>query len=209
MELQDQIAGIVHDVKNHLQLLGPSIELLCTNESRETQAAGDQINTTLAEVNHQLVLLLGLYRLEESSLFSTEEIYLVDILDTVCGRIQNGNIHIECNADLTVFCDARLVTAVIGDALHNASRYCQEQVNVTAVPFDGGVLLRVDDDGAGLSDTRSSHCSSQHPSKESTGLGMLLAAKVAQAHRNGEKKGYVSLVESPELGGGRFELYLP
>ncbi|MFT7138432.1 MAG: K+-sensing histidine kinase KdpD [Candidatus Azotimanducaceae bacterium] len=205
MDLQDQIAGIVHDVKNHLQLLTPSIELLITNESNGVQAAGHQISTTLAEVNHQLVLLLGLYRLEETSLFATEETFLADILETVCGRIPKGNIHIECDDELTVFCDARLVTAVIGDALHNASRYSQKQVNVTALPFECGVLLRVDDDGAGLADTNLSN----HLAKAGTGLGMLLASKVAEAHRNGAQRGYVSLVESPELGGVRFELYLP
>jgi signal transduction histidine kinase len=201
MDLQDQIAAIVHDVKNHLQLLNPSIDLLCANSSEEVRAAGDQIDTTLAEVNHQLVLLLGLYRLEETSLFATEEVFLADILETVCSRISNGNIHIQCDSELTVFCDARLVTAVIGDAVHNASRYCQEQVSVTAAHFDGGVLLRIDDDGAGTSETDSS--------KEGTGLGMLLASKVAAAHRNGNKQGKVSLLESPEFGGARFELFLP
>jgi len=201
MDLQDQIAAIVHDVKNHLQLLNPGIDLLCNNSSEEVRAAGNQIDTTLAEVNHQLVLLLGLYRLEETSLFATEEVFLADILETVCGRISNVNIYIECDAELTVFCDARLVTAVIGDAVHNASRYCSEQVSVTAAHFEGGVLLHIDDDGPGTADT--------DPSKEGTGLGMLLASKVAAAHRNGNKRGCVSLLESPEFCGARFELYLP
>lgn len=201
MDLPDQIAAIVHDVKNHLQLLNPSIELLLANSYEEVRVAGSQINTTLAEVNHQLVLLLGLYRLEETSLFATEEVFLTDMLEAVCGRISTGNIHIQCDAELTVFCDARLVTAVIGDAVHNACRYCQESVQVSAVSFEGGVLLHIDDDGCGLSES--------DPLKEGTGLGMLLASKVAVAHRNGERRGYVSLIESPELGGARFELYLP
>lgn len=201
MNLQDQIASMVHGIKNHLQLLGPSIDVLFTNESSEVRDAGGAIETTLDEINHQLVLMLSLYRLEEASLISMEEVFLVDMLETACSRLKGVTVDIECADDITVFCDSRLITAVLGDALHNARRYCLSCIRVSGQKCDGGVNILIEDDGRGLSDSPDS--------KEGTGLGLELARRVAKAHRRGDNFGCVSLDHSELLGGVRFTLHVP
>lgn len=199
MDLPDQIAGVVHDIKNRLQLLSPNLSFLCENDSMEVRSAGGKISATLDEINHQLVLLLGLYRLEEANLFAQEECYLSDMLESVVARLNGDECRIDCPEGLTAFCDMRMITAVLGDALHNAARHSQRQVHVSAKPEGKGVLIRIEDDGLGVSNTV----------VETTGLGLRLAAKVAAAHRNGEACGYATLTSSESLGGACFELYLP
>tara|TARA_R110002072_G_scaffold13418_12_gene56286 strand:+ start:43965 stop:44573 length:609 start_codon:yes stop_codon:yes gene_type:complete len=202
MDLQDQFAGMVHGVKNQLQLLGPSVETLCANQSSEVSQAGISIGNVLDEINHQLVLMLSLYRLEDAKIFSTQEVHLIDILETACSRMKDVRIEVNCTDELVVFCDERLVTAVVGDALHNAIRYCQNRILVTGQLKDDGVVICIEDDGDGLE-------KGQETDLDSTGLGIELARRVAQAHRRGNQLGDVSLGCSEALGGARFSLYLP
>ena len=199
MELSDQIAGIVHDVKNQLQLLSPSVSMLCENDSNEVRYAGALIDSTLDGINRQLVLLLGIYRMDEANLFSQEECYLVDVLDSLVTRVSGCACRVTCPDDLTAFCDVRLVTAVLGDALHNALRHSDQQLVISAQPEGKGVLICIEDDGPGLS---------LEPS-DNAGLGLLLASKVASAHRNGQIEGYAKLRASSALSGACFELFLP
>ena len=179
--------------------MSPAIGSLQNNDSVEVQQAGNSIASTLDEINHQLVLLLGIYRLDEAELFAAEECFVSDLFETLLQRVHDCECTVDCDDDLTAFCDPRLITAVLGDAIHNALRHCDAKVHLSAQPKEKGVLIRIDDDGDGLADA----------SQSSGGLGLMLAAKIAGAHRNGELHGQATLKPSSLLGGGCFELFLP
>jgi signal transduction histidine kinase len=199
MELPDQIAAIVHDVKNRLQLLSPDISCLLENDSTEVQEAGKSIGSTLDEINHQLVLLLGIYRLDEAELFAQEECFVSDLLGSLVERVHDCECNVTCDEDLTAFCDPRLISAVLGDAVHNAVRHSEKKIQLSAEQQGKGILIKIEDDGKGLADQP----------QLGVGLGLILAAKIAAAHRNGDQHGRASLRNSSLLGGGCFELFLP
>ena len=117
--------------------------------------------------------------------------------------------------------------------MHNDLRFTRGHIWLHAQAHDGGVLFRIDDDGPGPKATRTPtplpRVRPQTPSSASwllpdepdtqpqflhddshqaTGLGTALCSAVAQAHRLGERRGWVRLDERPE-GGARFELWLP
>jgi signal transduction histidine kinase len=198
MDNRDKAASLVHAAKNRLQMLQPRLAVLRDHPDLEVQQAGLDVARQIDEVNQQLVLMLSLYRLEETDLLSTETVYLIDELELCQEQFSDQRIQLDCPADLETYADRRLLQAVLSDALHNAVKYCREGISIEAVPFDNGVRVRIFDDGAGQPDNE----------KAGTGVGLWLANRIAEAHRNHTRRGYAKHFYDPELG-SCFELFLP
>jgi signal transduction histidine kinase len=96
--------------------------------------------------------------------------------------------------------DCRLVHMALDAALHNASRFARQQVDLGVHAEQGFLVFTIDDDGPGLG--------ASDPSSSSTGLGTDLCRAVARAHHCGDRVGRVCLSNRPQ-GGARFELWLP
>lgn len=98
--------------------------------------------------------------------------------------------------------DARLVRLALDAALHNARRHAAAEVRIAVAVRNGWLVWQVEDDGPGLAGGR--------PSDDATGLGARLCRAVADAHRDGERRGRVVLKDRPAPArGARFELWLP
>jgi signal transduction histidine kinase len=198
MEHQDKAASIVHSAKNRLQLLQPKLDLLGSNSDPQVQKAARVITRELADVNQQLVLMLSLYRLDQSELLNTDQISVIELVENAVDRVDDPRIFIDPLQDLDVFADERLLLAALVDALHNALKYCKKQVRVTAKPKQKGILIQVFDDGG------------EQPTGEGdgTGVGLWIANKIAEAHRNGNETGYAHFAHSKQQGSA-FEVYIP
>ena len=204
MQYQDIVASLVHSTKNRLQLLQPELDTLRHHADSEVQGIGAHLSRQLEEVNQQLVLLLGAYRLEETPLVNTADIYGADLLRSVVEGVNDPRVHLadETAVDgLEFYGDERLLKAVLIDAVHNALRYCRQQVCLSALQLDGWSVIRVLDDGEPES----------HPEAElahNAGVGLWLANRVAEAHRNGDRRGSACHRFDDELG-SCFEIKLP
>lgn len=198
MDHRDKAASLVHAAKNRLQLLQPKLAVLRDHADVQVQNAGLDIGRQIDEVNQQLVLMLSLYRLEDTNLLNTETVYLMDELELCLERFADSQIHLDCPADLEAHADRRLLQAVLSDALHNAAKYCRERISIEATYYEGGVRVRIFDDGAAQLDNE----------QAGTGVGLWLANRIAEAHRNHARQGYAKHFHDPELG-SCFELFLP
>ncbi len=199
MEHQDKVASIVHSAKNQLQLLQPAVQNLAAHTDSEVRQTGEEISKRLSEVNQQLVLMLSLYRLEETELLSVEPLLVDDLFATAIDLAGDSRvINMPVDDELEVYGDQRLIQAVVGDAIHNGLRHCRSQVVLTAEVKHKGVLIRVLDDG------------DQETEKLPTGsgVGLWVANKIAGAHRNGDCVGYAKH-EFETDGGSCFELFIP
>ncbi len=199
MEHQDKVASIVHSAKNQLQLLQPSVQHLTRHSDCEVRDAGDVISRRLNEVNQQLVLMLSLYRLEETDLVSTEPLLIEDLFDSAIDQANDSRVKVGLSVEgLEIYGDDRLIQAVLGDAIHNGLRHCRQQVLLSAEACRKGVLIRVIDDGDG-----------SDPSEPGgSGVGLWIANKIAGAHKNGDVVGFAKHAVSEEFG-SCFELFLP
>lgn len=213
MDLNSRLTGTVHNVKNKLQLILPVVDTLLNSEDAQVYRAGEDIRRGLTDVNQQLVALLGLYRLDQNKLVSSDEVYVVDLLTSCAAFVPSAiEVEVDCQADQVGCFDENLVKSVVSDAIHNAVRYARSRILLSAHDTSRGILITVEDDGPGYEfDSASAQGSPDEISNdgEGTGLGFHFAEQVAKAHRNGEEYGSINLTTSTSLGGAAFSLFLP
>ncbi len=198
MDHQDVAASLVHAAKNRLQLLQPRFDQLQSHKDESVQALGRDICRQVDEVNRQLVLMLSLYRLEGEAQLNVEPLFIADELEICWARANDERVSVLCDGELEAYADRRLLQAVLGDALHNALGYCENGVRMDASAREGGVLIRILDDGPKKPQSTS----------DGVGVGLWLANKIAEAHINHNHKGYAKHSFDAELG-SCFELFLP
>ena len=206
MEHEDKVASLTHSAKNRLQLLQPLLEVLNDHPDEVVQDTGKHISRQLDEVNQQLVLMLSLYRMEHTNLVSAEPIEVMGVFSDLLDNVSDSRVRVDpdrTDPNLEVYGDERLIKAVIGDAIHNALRHCQNEVLLSVEKSKQGALIRVRDDGQPNSDI-----SSKNQASEGSGVGLWIANRIAEAHRNGTSVGYARHSFSAD-DGSCFELFLP
>lgn len=212
-------ANSVHDIKNSLNLLlqglhGVAAQLDDTNSAQSLRALTQHGH----HISEELTRLLTLYRLNQVGHYPLDvrEHWLSEflaehtlLLQQRC-QAQAVSLRIVCPEDLQGFFDGQLVATVIADAVHNALRGCRQEIVITAAAWQRGVLICVEDDGAGYPNEILAIQGQQSvPSQHGSGLGLFFAATVAQLHRNREAVGALVLDNHSQLGGARLQLFLP
>jgi signal transduction histidine kinase len=96
---------------------------------------------------------------------------------------------------------------VLANALHNALRYARQRIRVRVAESDGYCIFTVHDDGEGYPESVIADLgASATVSRNGTGLGLQLAARIAQQHENAGLRGEIRLANDD---GGIFTLRLP
>lgn len=195
-------AAYIHDVKNLLSLL------MCKAESNQDLETMQYLMDADYKLNH----LLFLYKSESDMLsLNIEPIAAISFLQIVAANYQSltlKNIEVESGDDsLMAYIDKGLVELCIGNAIHNAERYAQNSIRLSAREENGLTVFRVRDDGPGFSDEALSN-SGEHllNSSSSSGLGFYLASKIAERHVNKDIHGYLKISNDD---GAVFEMYFP
>jgi len=201
MDFTSQLASAIHDIKNRLQFMLPLAEQIAESEDHSAKEIGEQLRLGLEGLNSDLVALLGLYKLENKQGVFIREVYVSDMLDSCTTFLpKQFKVTVNCDPELTAYFDENLVRSVISDAIHNATRFADKQINISAGALEKGIQFFIEDDGGGFKlDAESS----------STGLGMHFAKLLASAHQNNGQCGEVGISHSRHLGGAKFSLYLP
>jgi two-component system sensor histidine kinase PhoQ len=88
-------------------------------------------------------------------------VLLAPVLDRVRGALEKVHagkglaITTECPPDLTWRIDEGDLFEILGNLMDNAAKWAKRRVNVRAWREGGRLLLRIEDDGPGFSDTES------------------------------------------------------
>lgn len=221
MQFADALASSIHDIKNSLSLMSNVLEqILDDPETRIGNPKKAQaLRLEAQRANTNLMQLLSLYKLDNHQLSpDVREHNLDDVLDDLLAEnvelMQALDIQLETanQAMNDGFFDINLVSCVISSAIGNAQRYTRDRILVSAAEEDGFLVLRVEDNGSGFPPAMlESAAVAGNGSNEGghTQLGMYFAAQIAALHRNGERAGFIRLVNGHTLEGGCFELWLP
>jgi two-component system sensor histidine kinase SenX3 len=217
------LASSVHDMKNSVSLLISGLEKTLASSSPETLSTYGELSQMTYEakrINHNLVQLLTLYKLDQNLYpFDPQYIAVDDFLHDVAEqassllRTQGIELELASSPDLYWPFDEDLIMGVIGNALSNAIRYTKHRVRLAAGAADGFLEIRIEDDGRGYSPEMIEQTLAVQRGVSfqtgSTGLGLHFSAKVAQLHRNRGLCGAIHLENGGAYGGGCFVIRLP
>ncbi len=139
--------------------------------------------------------------------------YLASILSQLSPKLsQKGLIGtLECE-DLSINADLHWLARAITNLLSNATDFAEHKILLKAEATHNTINLTVEDDGQGIASENWQHVfdpffkeqSHRNRSDKSYGLGLAIAAKVADWHFAS-----IKVDQSPTLGGARFTLSLP
>lgn len=223
MDLSDIMASSIHDIKNSLAIILSRLDELLddpANQIAEPEKA-NALRQEIRRANRNLIQLLILYRLGNQQLsarineYNLEE-FLEEIIadNTALCRALNIELVFTCDPELTGFFDWELIRGVLDSTIGNATRYCRQRIQVTAIRSPTHLIFQVQDDGPGFPEAMLDHPPSLQPVTDDimtgrTGLGFYFASQIADLHQNAGQKGFVRLCNGATLPGGCFELHLP
>lgn len=202
MDFVDLAALTIHDVKNRLTLVAHHAEF-----------GGDaETLRGVMEAAGALTRLLAFYKAEKGALASQVDARVpADLVEELVVELAKQTT-LTVEADLRAapalgFYDENLIRMVLLDALYNAMRHARSRIVVGAEEADGWLVFFVSDDGPGYPEEVLAGAGTMQPiSREGTGIGLSLAARVAALHVNGDKSGGIALANA---GGAVFRLRLP
>ncbi|MGK0440788.1 MAG: K+-sensing histidine kinase KdpD [Pseudohongiellaceae bacterium] len=214
------LASSVHDIKNSLGMLLNSLEEMIDIEEadKEKRRNYSVLHGEASRINHSLIHLLGLYRLENNQLsIANDEVYVYDFLEEQVASqqllfdINKVSITIVCEENLTAYFDENLIAGVISNILVNCAKYTKDSVTIDCVRHLDGIQLNIKDNGRGyphsIIDNLSNTDRGVDFNSGSTNLGLYFAAEIASLHRCKGQYGEISL--SNHDNGGCFTLTLP
>jgi signal transduction histidine kinase len=222
-QLNSVLMSFIHDIKNSLLVsLGSLDELYITMENLlpEQTESFNQIQHQLRRINHDLVQLLSLYKME-TQLFSlhADQYNCYDFLDelminnTPLNKNSKLSFSMDCAEDMDWFFDRDLVSTIINSTINNSIRYTHSKINISAKVNEGFLKICIEDDGEGFPSKMFLHRETLETALDmksgSTGLGLYFAEQIAKIHRNGNKEGFIKIDNNSTMGGGRFTLFLP
>jgi signal transduction histidine kinase len=221
----DLIASSIHDMKNSLNFQVTALEKIALQcRDRGDTATFEELGRVIYQSNRMnlnLVELLSLYKLGES-------IYPLNINDhAVADLIEESvlqnkpmmdfkgiSISMDCATDCYWYMDRELIKGVLVNALNNAYQYTADKIHIVALVKNRQLELRVEDNGRGYPEKMLTHADLADDKgvnfeTGSTGLGFYFSNQVAQLHKNGGKRGSLSIENGGTLGGGCFVVRLP
>jgi len=221
LDFVEVLANCVHDIKNSAGIVmnaAESIHVAVSDPTVRSQLTA--LQTDARRINHDLVHLLGLYKLERSkqgicpAIVDCEELLLE--LGAYNGPLLEARgIHFESDPGDSIegYFDRDLVIGILNSVINNAQRYANNTIRVSCGVDDGFTVLTVADDGEGYADEMLD-CSelemgSTDYSSGSTGLGLYFARRIAELHCHRNRTGRVTLSNDGINGGGSFRLWLP
>jgi signal transduction histidine kinase len=223
VDFSSVIAVAIHDMKNSLSLLMQSIEQMSNVIPKEVEQAHNSLNSVHYEANRMnttLVQVLSLYRAEMDALpVNIDEVFVAELCDEIIEsnalytEQQDIKVDVEVDEDLSWYLDRELIYLMLHDVLINAVRYGCKAIHLSVNIENNSLVIRVEDDGPGYPSSMlemSSKVLDQHCISEGrTGLGLFFARLIAHTHKNQDRRGSISLSNSPSSGGSIFTLTLP
>lgn len=142
-----------------------------------------------------------------------ERIEVDDLLFAEASRLQQRGSTVDASAvePVVLVGDRGQIRRVVRNLVDNAERHAERQVRLAVRQDDGGVVIDVDDDGAGISPADRNRVferfarldEARERGAGGTGLGLAIVDDIVQRHG-----GTIQVLDAP-LGGARFRVALP
>lgn len=218
--LEASLKVIAHDLRGPLGALDRILSLYNQIQENNEEVSIDRetFNTIVKSSNGIYKLLEDLLDLYKNSNPEIASVPLLDQIQEVINQIKENakskGIHLEStvSGDMKVMADTRMLQTVIRNLASNAIKFVKEggSVIISAEDTNGEVVIRVADDGVGMSEELKEKLFNQIvTSKDGTGgekgsgLGLSLCGKYVN-----EMGGKIN-VESTEGSGSTFIVTLP
>jgi signal transduction histidine kinase len=199
--LLDALASGVHDTKNQL-FIAEAIIAAC--EKKHGVELGEARYALEAAANRLSRTLATYHLLRHDARLAILPVIVGDLCAEVAlnqrQHLAKAGISLEITCtvvDVWAF-DRDLVSDMLNNAVQNASRFARRQIRLIAQTEDGGLLLRVEDDGPGFTIL-----------PPASGTGLLIAERLASMHTRLGRNGHVRLANDSTLGGARVDMWLP
>ncbi len=211
------LAVTAHELRTPVGVLGGSAELLSRHwpqlTDEERTELFDSMATSTGRLRRLLADLLTASRLQASALeVRPEPVPVADVvaeaIATLRGTRPDAEILAEVPADLTVVADRDRLAQALDNLLTNALRHGAPPVQVAAHADSGRVVIRVSDQGAGVSVSMQPRLFQRFAtgrSKGGTGLGLFIVRELARA-QGGDALYEPATSETPA---GAFVISLP
>lgn len=198
--------AVIHDIKNQLAQLALMLERRgdCQQEKAIAFAASKRLSTLL------------LAHLQQDGMLKAhvDTACPADLLEDVASEYRSLFPNLDIDVDDAEappfwFYDTALLRLALENALHNACRHAGQRVSLKAVKSGDRLHMTVADDGPGFSEDMLLLNAGETPmpaSRNGTGLGLYLAAHIAQLHENSGECGTIFL---ENRDGAVFTLSLP
>ncbi len=202
-------AAIMHDLRTPLQVVSVAVRSLAAHPSvMDSAALRKTIEMLDRNVRQAFDLVKGGGRVVENDLF--ERVDVARIVERVCDDMDEGT-PIEIRQSLEpaeVMAEPMMIQRAVQNLISNALRFAAGRITVEAARRDGMVGIVVEDDGEGLPNeddySRVWDLGRRfHGKRSNTGLGLAVTRQLIQALGGSVR------ARPSELGGARFELWLP
>jgi signal transduction histidine kinase len=211
----DLYATLMHEIKNHLGLLGMTIDGIPLQGERVHDKAVDDARLLCQGVIDRLQQALLIYKAANGQIhpsidaYSTED-FVHELRDTTAS-LSHGRLQVETHIDAAVpaiwFFDRTLIEMALVNAIHNSLAYARSKITIEAEMEAGGLLLSVRDDSPGFPEHVLHSVANDTPYRSTgTGLGLQFAKMIVQTHENRGRKGELRLSNAP---GALFQLLVP
>lgn len=200
-KLIDILASGIHDAKN--QLFQAEVQLV-EAEARHGIDLGEPRYAIEAAARRLSQTLVAYQLVRHEAPLAIQPTVVGDLCDEVVlgQRPHLARLQLVLEVDCLVLdawpLDRDLVTDILNNALQNAGRYARSRIRLSATEADGGLAIRIEDDGPGFASL-----------PPAAGTGLKLAAALAELHCRHDHHGRLQLANGGALGGARFELWLP
>jgi two-component system sensor histidine kinase PhoQ len=207
LRYKNSLADLAHSLKTPLSVFRGELE--SSHELDELKKTGyEQLDriSTLVDYQLQRASTEG-----KSSLLAP--VSLGDIIHKILGSLdkvyQAKRIRTQCEIerDAYIHADEGDMYELLGNLLENAYKYCKQQVHIIVSASNDSILIRVEDDGAGIPARAEGFVIKRghriDTQAEGQGLGLAIVSDIIMAY-----EGNINL-ERSNLGGASFVIELP
>jgi signal transduction histidine kinase len=212
---RELLQGVSHELRTPLariRFAADLVETATTDEERRTRL--DAIDSATQKLDDLVGELLTYVRLDSDTPESTED--SIDLQTLLAELIEiHAPLHpsVEFSIEdpghsIRVTGNRASLSRAVENLLSNAGRFARASVSVLAGLQGDGIVIHVDDDGAGVPETEREKIFEpfvrlEDSGQRGAGLGLALVNRIARRHG-----GQVTVTDSPS-GGARFSLQLP
>ncbi len=211
-------SSLSHDIRTPIACLRFGLEAAqdCTTEEKRLEYLA-RMENDLDQMESMLKSYLAFATLEQKAnqlTFNDSDLqtYILTLIHQIAPKVEQQGLRISHRVEKGIICaDLHWLARAIVNLLSNACDFAESEIIIGAASTNEYVIINVEDDGPGISEQNWHKVFSpffqeqthRNRDGESYGLGLAIAAKVADWHH-----GTIQVSKSKQLGGACFTLQI-
>lgn len=204
--------NISHEIKTPLTVISGYAQGVKTNIIEDTDKALDIITNECDRLKRQLENVIYLSKLDTiKDYFKLEKVSINEIISNALNKlysiiiINDIDIIFDPVEDFQLYVDEEKVTRAFINILSNCTKYTKDTIYINVDNLEGGVIVRIADNGKGFSEflLENPFSRTMIGEKEGSGIGLSIIRKVVDGHNgkitlaNKKKGGAIYTIEFP------------